>query len=111
MNITRITGITAVIFYVLCWFTIQPTILLYYIGIALPWLSLLISIPIAYLCKVRDDGYFLTWGYVYAAVTLIYVIAASLMAGSLWQQLPYAAACSSIISYFALEAANKSTRL
>ena len=107
MNATKVIGIIAVIFYALCWFADQPTKSIWYLGIALPWLSLILSIPVGFLCKVRDDKYFYLWGCLYAAATVIYVVAVSLMTGSIWQQLSYLAACSCFIAYFSLEAANK----
>lgn len=107
MNATKTVGIIAVIFYILCWFADQPTRTLYYIGIALPWLSLILSIPTGILCKVRDDKYFYLWGCLYAAATVIYAVIVSLMTGSIWQQLPHMAACACLIAYFSLEAANK----
>lgn len=78
MNATKTVGIIAVIFYILCWFADQPTRTLYYIGIALPWLSLILSIPTGILCKVRDDKYFYLWGCLYAAATVIYAVTVSL---------------------------------
>jgi len=107
MSVIKFTGIASVLFYILCWFTDQPTKTLHYIGIALPWLSLALSVPVAYLCKVRSAEYFSVWGYVYAITTVIYVVIVSVMSGSLLPQLPHLAACVCFIAYFALEAANK----
>lgn len=103
MNATKLVGTVAVLFYILCWFTDQPTKILYYIGIAMPWLSLILSISVGIMCKVRDDKYFCLWGCLYAAATVIYVVVASLMAGSVWQQQSYLAACACFIAYFSLE--------
>lgn len=102
-KVIKLTAFASVMFYVMCWFTEQPTKTLHNLGIALPWLSLILSIPIAYLCKVKDDNYFSASGYVYAAATVIYVLVVSLMSGSIWQQLPHLAACVCLISNFAIE--------
>ena len=100
-------AITALFFYALCWFTDAPTKTIHNLGVALPWLSLVLSIPIGYVCKVKDGQYFATWGYVYATATIVYVVAVSFMSGSIWQQLPHLAACVCFIAYFSLEAAQK----
>lgn len=97
----------AIFFYTLCWFVETPTKSIHNLGIALPWLSLALSVPIGYVCKVKDGQYFAVWGYVYAAATIIYVIAVSLISGTLLPQLPHLAACVCFIAYFSLEAANK----
>ena len=109
MKTVKLIGVASVFFYVLCWFTDQPTKTIHYIGIAMPWLSLLLSIPIAYLCKARNDQYFSSWGYVYAISTVIYVVTVSVMSGSIYQQLPHMAACVCFIAYFALEGQAKRT--
>lgn len=102
-NLIKFLALAALFFYVLCWFTHQPTKLLWYIGIGLPWLSLILSIPIAYICKVKDNNYFSASGYVYAIATTAYVVAVSLLSGSIYHQLPHLAACVCFIAYFALE--------
>lgn len=103
----KVIALSALFFYALCWFTHQQTGALHYLGIALPWLSLLLSIPIAYFCKAKDGNYFTTWGYVYATATVLYVVAVSLMSGSIWHQLPHLAACALFIAYFSLERHSK----
>ncbi len=103
----KFLAFTALFFYALCWFSDAPTKSIHDIGVSLPWLSLILSIPIAYICKVRDDNYFSAWGYVYAITTVIYVVVVSLMSGSIWHQLPHLAACICFIAYFTLEHQNK----
>lgn len=103
----KFLALNALFFYVLCWFSDAPTKSIHDIGVALPWFSLILSIPIAYICKVRDDNYFTAWGYVYAITTVIYVVVVSLMSGSIWHQLPHLAACICFIVYFTLEHQNK----
>lgn len=100
----RFVAIAAVFFYVLCWFADAPTKIIHYIGIALPWLSMVLSIPLAFFFKVRDDNYFSTWGYVYVIATAVYFVVVSLMSGTSWHQLPHLAACTCFIAYFSLEA-------
>ena len=107
MKVIRFIGITSVLFYILCWFTDQPTKELHYVGIALPWLSLILSILIGFACKIKNNQYFASWGYVYAIATFIYVVAVSFMSGSILPQLPHLAACVTFIAYFSLEASNK----
>ena len=102
-NVIKLLAIASVLFYILCWFVDQPKMVLHNLGIALPWLSLILSIPIAYLCKAKDNNYFSVWGYVYAVFTVIYVVVVSIMSGSIWQQLPHLAACVCFIAYFSLE--------
>ena len=102
-NLIKFLALAALFFYVLCWFTHQPTKLLWYIGMGLPWLSLIMSIPIAYLCKVKDNNYFNTSGYAYVIATIAYVVAVSMLSGSICHQLPHLAACVCFIAYFALE--------
>lgn len=65
------------------------------------------SIPIAFLFKVKDDNYSSAWGYVYVIATIVYVAVVSLMSGSIWHQMPHLATCVSFIAYFALESSEK----
>lgn len=106
-NTIKFLAFASVFFYILCWFTDQPTKELHYVGIGLPWLSLILSILIGYLCKVKDGHYFTSWGYVYAVATVVYVVGVSVMSGSVLPQLPHLAACVTFIAYFSLEAANR----
>lgn len=103
----KFLGISAIIFYILCWFTHQPTSTLHGLGISLPWLSLIISIPVAYLCKMKDNEYFKAWGWMYALFTLLYITVMSLMSGSVINQLPHLGACVCFIAYFTLERRTK----
>ena len=102
-KLIKFLALAALFFYVLCWFAHQPTKFLWFIGIGLPWLSLVLSILIAYICKVKDNNYFSVSGYVYAIATIAYVVALSLFSGSIYYQLPHLAACVCFIAYFALE--------
>lgn len=102
-KMNKLFAIIALFFYALCWFVDSPSKTIHYIGIALPWLSLALSIPIAFLCKVKDDNYFSAWGYVYAVATVLYVVIVSVMSGSIWYQLPHLAACICFIAYFTIE--------
>lgn len=99
--------VLSVLFYVLCWFSTQPTKLLHYIGIALPWLSLLLSIVVGFSINIKNEKYIVEWGYVYALATILYVIAVSIISGSVWHQLPHLATCACLIAYFTLEKLNK----
>ena len=106
-NVIKLLAFASLFFYILCWFTDQPTKELHYVGIVLPWLSLIVSIPVAYVCNVKDENYFEAWGYVYAVATIVYVVVVSLISGSILSQLPHLAACVTFIAYFSLEVANK----
>ena len=101
--IIKILAIVSLFLYALCWFTNQPTPTLHYIGIALPWLSLFISIPVSYLCKVNDKKHFAVYGYTYAISTFLYFIVLYVISGSVWHQLPHLAACICFIGYFTIE--------
>lgn len=102
-KLVKLLALISVFFYVLCWFTHQPTKLAYNVGLALPWASLFLSVLIGLIWDIKNKDYFTAWGYIYAAVTVIYVVAVSIMAGSIWHQLPHLCACICFISYFTLE--------
>lgn len=102
-NVVKFLALSSVFFYVLCWFTHQPTKLEHNVGLVLPWASLLFSVLIGLIWDIKNKEYFAAWGYTYAAVTVIYVVVVSIMAGSIWHQLPHLCACTCFISYFTLE--------
>lgn len=102
-TVIKFFAFISLFFYVMCWFTDQPTETLYYIGISLPWLSLILSILVGFICDIKNEKYFAAWGYIYAITTIIYVIVVSIMSGSIWHQLPHLAACACFIAYFTIE--------
>lgn len=106
-NLIKFLALAALFFYVLCWFTHQPTKLLWYIGIGLPWLSLILSIAVHFFVTSDKDHTGTYWAYTYAIATTAYVVAVSMLSGSIYHQLPHLAACVCFIAYFALEQQSK----
>ena len=104
---TKFVGFSALIFYVLCWFSHQQTDVLHYIGISLPWLSLLAGIAVHIFTKTKEDNTGTYWAYSYIILTVAYVVAVSLMSGSIWHQVPHMATCVTFLAYFALERLEK----
>ena len=104
---TKFVGFSALFFYVLCWFSHQQTDVLHYIGIALPWLSLLTGIAVHLFINSKEDNTGTYWAYSYIILTVAYVVAVSLMSGSIWHQVPHLATCVTFIAYFALEHQSK----
>ena len=102
-NLIKFLALAALFFYVLCWFTHQPTKLLWYIGIGLPWLSLILSIAVHFFVTSGKDHTGTYWAYTYAIATIAYVVIVSMLSGSIYHQLPHLAACVCFISYFGLE--------
>lgn len=107
VNITKFLSIAALFFYVLCWFTHQDSKVVWYIGIGLPWLSLIASIPINILRKSHEDKSGVHWAYTYVVMTVAYFLVISIMEGSVWHQLTHIAACVCFISCFELESYEK----
>ena len=99
----RLLAFSAIFFYTLCWFSHQPTKLLWYIGVGLPWLSLIVSIPLSMLQKSEKDNVGLYWAYIYTVMTAGYVVILSLTGNPIYYQLPHLTTCICFISYFALE--------
>lgn len=91
---------SALFFYALCWFIDQPTELLWYAGISLPWASLIIAVFPGILFNKNDAT--TNWGYCYAASTIAFVIFASIKSMQFLQQVPYLASCVSFIACTAL---------
>ena len=106
-NLIKFLALAALFFYVLCWFTHQPTKLLWYIGIGLPWLSLILSIAVHFFVTSDKDHTGTYWAYTYVIATIAYVVAVSLLSGSIYHQLPHLAACVCFIAYFAFEQQSK----
>lgn len=105
--ITKFLAFSALFFYALCWFTHQQTGLLHYLGIALPWLSLLTGIAVHLFINTKEDNTGTYWAYSYVIMTVAYVVTVSLMSGSIFHQVPHLATCVTFIAYFALERLKK----
>ena len=99
----KFLALLSIFFYVLCWFTNQPTKLLWYIGISLPWLSLIVCIPLSILQKSEEDNVGVYWSYLYAVMTAGYIVILTLVGNTIYYQLPHLATCICFISYFTLE--------
>lgn len=102
-GLIKFFAFSALLFYVLCWFSDQQSKTLWYLGIALPWLSFILSIPIHLIVKSEKDNTGTYWIYTYITITIIYVVVLTLMAGNIWNQVPHLATCVAFIAYFALE--------
>lgn len=91
--ITKFLAIAALLFYALCWFAHQPSELLWYVGVGLPWLSLLIGLPLSFALGKK-----ISWAYCYVTTTLFYVIFVSFKTFNLYMQIPYLATCVTFIA-------------
>lgn len=105
MNTYRFAIIALFVFYVATWLTDQPTKFLWYIGIALPWLSLFAAIPITILGHVEEKDNWKIWCYVYALATSLYLIVVPILGGKFLHLLPHLGCC-----IFAILAVSNSTR-
>ena len=106
---TRFVGATAILFYALCLFVNKPVGWLWGWGASLPWLSLIVSIPLHIFIKGEDNTYTI-WGSVYVVMTVVYVAAAYVITGSFLNQIPYLASCMGFIAYMAMEFQGKVDR-
>ena len=98
MRIDKFIGLAAIFFYALCWFAEQPEKWIWYIGVGLPWFSLIATIIIYFIFRpdVKDEEKFL--GAVYVVMCIVYMVATSIMTGSVIQQTPYLACCVCFIA-------------
>ncbi len=103
MKVDRFIGLAAIYFYVLCWFAEQPEKWIWYIGVGLPWLSLIATLPIYFVFKtdVKNEGKI--WGTVYVVMCIAYTVATSIMTDSVIHQTPYLACCVCFISLVTLK--------
>ena len=99
----KFLALAALFFYALCWFTHQPTEFIHYVGVSLPWLSILFSIPIHLIVKSKADNSGTYWAYTYIIMTIIYVVSISLTSGKWLQQVPHLATCVTFVAYFKVE--------
>lgn len=79
--------------YLLCWLTDQPTKALWYIGVALPWLSVFAAIPISFLTDIEEKDNWKIWCYLYALATLLYIIVVLMFGGKPLHLLPHLGCC------------------
>lgn len=98
----KVLVISALLFYVLCWLTDQPTKLLWWLGVALPWLSIFLAIPITVLGHIEEKDNWKIWCYVYIVTTLIYIVVVQAIGGLFLQILPHLLCCASGVAYMVL---------
>lgn len=79
--------------YIFCWLTDQPTKALWYIGVALPWLSVFAAIPISILTDIEEKDNWKIWCYLYALATLLYIIVVPSVGGRILNVLPHLGCC------------------
>ena len=103
MKLSTLLGIAAIFFYVVSWFSYQDTGCLWGFGIALPWLSLIASIPINLLRKTEEDSSGLHWAFTYIIITILFAVVGTIITGSINEQIPHLAACVCLVSYFTIE--------
>lgn len=103
MMIIKFLSFSALFFYVLCWFSDQQSKTLWYLGIALPWLSLIMSIFIYLFVKSEKDNTGTYWAYTYITITIIYVVVLAIISGNIWHQVPHIAACTTFIASVCFE--------
>lgn len=97
-----ITGVSALLFYALCWFTHQPTQWMWALGIAMPWLSLVAGILVSFATSKEAS-----WKYCYLLSTIIYVVFVSVKKMDFLSQVPYMASCICFIACSALSTMSK----
>ena len=103
MKIKELVISALLLFYILCWLTDQPTKLLWWLGVALPWLSLFATIPILFLTDTKESNNGKIWAYIYALFTIIYYFVVSNISGFWGQNTTYIASCVTFILYFYFE--------
>ena len=79
--------------YIFCWLTDQPTKALWYIGVALPWLSVFAAIPISILTDIEEKDNWKIWCYLYALATLLYIIVVPSVGVRILNVLPHLGCC------------------
>ena len=100
--------IPALVLYILTWFMPQPTKTLWYIGVALPWLSVFAAIPISFLTDIEEKDNWKIWCYLYALATLLYIIVVLTFGGKPLHLLPHLGCCiTSILSIRIFHIANR----
>ena len=102
MMTQKVVVLTTLLLYALCWLTDQPTKILWWLGVALPWLSILLAIPITILGHIEEKDNWRIWCYVYIVATLIYIVVVQAIGGLFFQLLPHLLCCASGVAYMVL---------
>ncbi len=97
MKTIKLLGAAALFFYFLCWFVDQPTKNIWYAGIALPWLSVIVCVPFMFIFENDDNNR--VWKYCYSVTTVFYVLFVCFKTMDFLSQIPYVACCICLISY------------
>ena len=92
--------VVVMLLYVLCWLTDQPTKTLWWIGVALPWLSIFAAIPVSILGHIEEKDNWKIWAYIYGLSTLLYIIVVLALGGRILHVLPHLGCC--IIAIWAI---------
>ncbi len=100
MRLKTVIGLIAVLAYVWCWFVNNDCRTAWYIGISLPWGSLIASLPMFFFLDMSRSQEYKIWGVVYYLLTLVYVISVSVLTGRMITQLPHLIACIMFVVYF-----------
>lgn len=79
--------------YILCWLADQPTKALWYIGVALPWLSVFAAIPVSIFTDIKEKDNWKIWAYIYALGTLLYIIVVPYIGGRILNVMPHLGCC------------------
>ena len=102
MKIKGLVISALLLFYILCWLTDQPTKLLWWLGVALPWLSIFLAIPITILDHIEEKDNWKIWCYIYAVATLFYIVVVQAIGGLFLQILPHLLCCAFGVAYLVL---------
>lgn len=105
--ISRFLLCLALFFYAVSWFVDEYGKAAWYIGIGLPWLSLIFCIAITLVCEFvfKIDSAFdkIGWGFFYAICSLVYLIVMLIVAKTVLPFVPHLAACGCFIADIYIE--------
>lgn len=104
-KVVKLLAVSAVFFYALCWFANSQDDVIWGIGISLPWLSLILCIPLILFTEKDEAAKY--WTYMYIVLAVAYAVVVSIMQKSVWQVVPHLAACVSFIAYVYIDSSNK----
>ena len=100
MRLKTVIGLIAALAYVFCWLVNKDYKAAWYIGVSLPWGSLIASVPVFFFLDMSHNQEYKIWSVVYYLLTLVYVISVSVLTGRMITQLPHLIACIMFVAYF-----------